>query len=111
MGLRRECPLATDSVDRAIAGSRGEPGTGIRRSTLTWPPFRGDRERLLGGVLGKVEVAEEADQVRKDAAPLVTEDVVDQLSTRGRISTAPFRAAGTVAANSSASSRFGTSIR
>jgi hypothetical protein len=32
----------------------------------------------LGGLLGKVEVAEEADQVGEDAAPLVAEDLVEQ---------------------------------
>jgi hypothetical protein len=35
------------------------------------------RERFLGGLLGEVEVAEEADQCRDDAAPLLAEDVLE----------------------------------
>ena len=100
---------------RSIARFRAvvvEPGARIGRRALARPPFRGDRERLLGGVLGEIEVTEEADQVRNHATPLVAEDVVRQRSTSGRTSTAPpFLAAGMAAANSSASSRFGTSIR
>jgi hypothetical protein len=41
------------------------------------PALRGDRKRLLGGFLGEVEVAEEADQRREDAAPLVAEDLLE----------------------------------
>jgi hypothetical protein len=37
----------------------------------------GDRERFLGGFLGEVEVAEEADQAGEDAAPLVAEDLLE----------------------------------
>jgi hypothetical protein len=35
------------------------------------------RERFLGGLLGQVEVAEEADQGGEDAPPLVAEDLRD----------------------------------
>jgi len=41
------------------------------------PALRGDRERLLVGFLGEVEVAEEADQAGEDAAPLVAEDLLE----------------------------------
>jgi hypothetical protein len=46
--------------------------------------------RLLDGVLGAIEVAEEPDQ-GSDNAPLVAEDVLDQAwrSSTGRISIAP----------------------
>jgi hypothetical protein len=37
------------------------------------PALRRDREGLLRGLLGEVEVAEEADQGGKDAPPLVAE--------------------------------------
>ena len=55
------------------------------------PPLGGDREGLLRGFLGEVEVAEEADQRSEDAAPLVAEDLVEDRyhSTIGRTSTAP----------------------
>ena len=50
-------------------GLTGVPSRGQR--------LRGDRKRLLGGLLGEVEVAEEADQVGQDAAPLVAEGLVE----------------------------------
>ena len=37
----------------------------------------GGGERLLSGLLGEVEVAEEADQAGEDAPPLVAEDLVE----------------------------------
>jgi hypothetical protein len=37
----------------------------------------GGGERVLGGLLGELEVAEEADQCREDASPLVAEDLVE----------------------------------
>jgi hypothetical protein len=46
--------------------------------TLAGPPLRRDRERLLGGLLGEVDVAEEADQGREDPPPLALEDLLDQ---------------------------------
>ena len=60
------------------------------------PALTGDCEGGLGGFLGEVEVAEEADEGGEDAAPLVAEDALDQRSTTGRTSIAPpSRAAGT----------------
>ena len=86
------------------------------RCPVPGPPLGRDRERLLGGVLGEVEIAQDADQGRQDAAPLAPEDLLDQkassagTSTNGRTSTAPPSAtAGIRRANSSASSRSGAS--
>jgi hypothetical protein len=42
------------------------------------PALGGDRERVLGGLFGEPEVAEEADQVRQDAPPLIPEYLLDQ---------------------------------
>ena len=78
------------------------------------PALGGDREGLLRGFLGEVEVAEEADQRSEDAAPLVPEDGVElaQRSTTGRTSTAPpRRAAGMRDATSIAASRSSASNR
>jgi hypothetical protein len=50
----------------------------VLRRPLTGPPLGRDRKRLLGGLLGEVYVAEEADQGREDPAPLALEDLVDQ---------------------------------
>ena len=41
--------------------------------TPSWATLRGDRERLLDGVLGEVEVAERADQDRDRAPELLPE--------------------------------------
>jgi hypothetical protein len=41
------------------------------------PPLGRNREGVLGGFLGEVEVAEEADQAGKDAAPLVPKDLLE----------------------------------
>jgi hypothetical protein len=49
----------------------------VRGHALARPPLGRDRERVLRGFLGEVEVAEEADQGREDAAPLVAEDLLE----------------------------------
>jgi hypothetical protein len=83
-------------------------------NAVAWPPAGSDGERLLRGLLGEIEVAEEADQVGEDAAPLLSKDLLEQryLSTSGRTSIAPpIRAAGIRAAISSAASRSSPSTR
>jgi hypothetical protein len=78
-------------------------GTAVAR-----PALGSDRERLLRGLLGEVEVAEEADQRSEDASPLVPEDLAENRyrSTSGRTSTPPpMLAAGILAASSIAASR------
>ena len=59
---------------RAVVTSqaRGLSGVPVAR-----PALGGDRERLLGGLLGELEVAEEADQGGEDATPLVAEDLLE----------------------------------
>jgi hypothetical protein len=112
--LLGERALAAQAVDRAIPGGDRQPRARIRRDAVARPALGGNRERLLGGLLGEIEVAEEADQAGEDAAPLVAEDLLEQRyrSTRGRTSTAPpIRAAGIRAAISSAASRSSTSSR
>ena len=71
-------PLASDAVDGAVAPGGHQPGHRVLRRPLARPPLGGDRERLLGGLLGEVDVAEEADQGREDPAPLALEDLLDQ---------------------------------
>src|SRR5919198_3162476 len=113
-GLLGERALAAQAVDRAVAGRDRQPGARVGRRPVPGPALGCARERLLGGVLGEVEVAEEADQVGEDAAPLVAENLLEQryLSTSGRTSIAPpIRAAGIRAAISSAASRSSASTR
>src|SRR5262249_17790647 len=108
LGLAGKGALAADPVDRSIAGGRDQPGRRVARRSLARPAFDGGGERVLEGVLGKLEVAEDADQGREDAAPLLADDLFElcQCSTTGRTSIAPpVRATGILAATSIASSR------
>jgi hypothetical protein len=41
------------------------------------PALGGHGERFLGGLLGEIEVAEEADQAGEDAAPFLPEDLLE----------------------------------
>jgi hypothetical protein len=112
--LRGERAVAAEAVDRSVAPCRNEPRTRLGRYAVLRPALRGDRERLLSGILGQVEVAQKRDEARKDAAPLVTEDLLEQgyPSMIGRTSTAPpIRAAGIRAANAVAASRSPASSR
>jgi hypothetical protein len=53
--------IAPDPVDRAVASGRDEPRAGAGGSTFARPPLCRDRERVLSGFLGEVEVAKKAD--------------------------------------------------
>jgi hypothetical protein len=75
--LRRKGPVAANAVDCAVARRGQEPGARVVGRSFARPALGGDRERLLGGFLGEVEVAEEADQRCEDAAPLVAKDLVE----------------------------------
>jgi hypothetical protein len=79
-GLRGERAVAADAVDRAVARRRQQPGARVGGRAVAGPALGGGREGLLGGFLGEVEVAEEADQDGEDAAPLVAEDLLEQRS-------------------------------
>ena len=80
----------------------------MRGRSLARPALGRDREGVLRGFLGELEVAEEADQAREDAAPLVAEGLLEDRYDpfSGRTSTAPpSRAAGMRDASSIAASR------
>ena len=76
--LLGERAVAAQAVDRAVAGGDRQPGARVGRRAVARPALGRDRERLLRGLLGEVEVAEEADQGGEDAAPLVAEDLLEQ---------------------------------
>ena len=103
--LGREGPLSPDAVDGAVARHGDEPAGRVGRHAVARPAFDRDGERILKGVLGEVEIAEDADQGREDAVALVAEDALDHRSTSGRTSTEPpIRAAGIRDATSRAAS-------
>src|SRR5262245_10834866 len=59
--------LAAQAIDRAIAGGGDDPTRRGWRQSVDGPALEGDGERILDGFLGKVDVAEEADQDRNGA--------------------------------------------
>ena len=79
LGLPLEDLLATDPVDRAVAGSRDDPGSRSTRQSLARPALERGRERVLHGVLGELEVAEDAREDAHGTAPLLPEDALDVL--------------------------------
>jgi hypothetical protein len=110
----RQRAIPADAVDCAVAGGGQQPGAGAGRNTVAWPTLGCDGKRLLRGFLGEIEVAEEADEGRNDATPVVAKDLVEDRyrSTTGRTSTAPpMRAAGIREASSIAASRSSASNR
>jgi hypothetical protein len=106
--LRGERAIPADAVDRAVARGRHEPRARVGGGAVARPALGGDRESILGGLLGELEVAEEADQGREHAPPLVAEGLLEDgyHSMTGRTSIAPpSRAAGMRDASSIAASR------
>jgi hypothetical protein len=71
--LRRQRAIAANAIDRTSPGRRQQPGAGVGRGSVARPALGGDREGLLRGLLGEVEVAEEADQRSEDTPPLLAE--------------------------------------
>ena len=71
--------LAPEPVDRPVAGRRRDPGAGVVGDAVGGPALQRDRERLLHGLLGEVEVAEDADERRDRPSRLAPEQAVDDL--------------------------------
>src|SRR6185437_6559612 len=108
LGLLLAGAIAADAVDRPVAAGGHQPCPRVGRHPVARPALGGDREGVLRGLLGEVEVAEEANEGRQDAAPLVAEDLLEDQdhSTIGRTSIAPpSRAAGMRPASAIAASR------
>jgi len=74
--LSEDAPAA-NPVNRAVPRGHEEPGARVLWRPVSRPALRCRRERLLGGLLGQVEVAEEADERRDDAAPLLPEGLLE----------------------------------
>jgi hypothetical protein len=107
-GLGRQGAIPADAVHRPVPRRDEQPRPGVARHAVAGPPGRGDGKGLLSGLLGDVEVAEEADQGGEHPPPVLAERLVEPAhhSMTGRTSTAPpIRAAGTRAASSMAASR------
>jgi hypothetical protein len=119
LGLPLERTAAPDLIHGSVAGGREDPGAGILGGAFAGPASEGRRECILEGVLGELEVAEDADEDRQAATPLLPEDGLDYAGLAsagicmiGRTSTLPGgTAAGIFDAHSIASSIDSTSIR
>src|SRR6187551_1823748 len=114
LGLPLKRAVTADPVDCPVSSRRQQPGARPVGRPFHGPALQRDRGRVLEGVLGEVEVAEDADQACENAPPLGAEDALElvQCSTTGLTSMAPpVRAAGILAANASASSRLSHSTR
>ena len=75
--LALERPPPPDLIDGAIPRRGDQPGRRVGRLALARPALRGRRERLLSGLLGEIEVAEEADEGRENTAPVLTEGLFE----------------------------------
>src|SRR2546425_2941639 len=81
--LRQRCvePGApAHAVDGLEAAGRDEPRPRVGGYAVTRPALHGSREGVLQRLLGHVEVAQQADQRREDAARVGAVDCVHQLT-------------------------------
>jgi hypothetical protein len=71
-----------DPVERAVARRRDDPRRGVVRQALPWPALDGGEERVLDGLLGAVEIAEDAGQNGDRPSRLASEQAVDNNGLR-----------------------------
>jgi hypothetical protein len=77
LGLPCEGALSPEAVDRAVAGGREDPGGRVLRASALRPPLERRGERVLDGVLGPLEVAQETSEDGDGTTPFVAEDALD----------------------------------
>jgi len=76
--------LATDAIERPVAGDRRQPRAGTIGNPVSRPPIQCGRQRVMQHVLGELEVAEDSDQCGKDTRRLVAKHVRDCAANRLR---------------------------
>jgi len=81
--LLAERPFAPEPVDRAVARGRGDPRAGVVGDPALGPHAHRLGERVLDGVLGEVEVAQDPDQRGDRSSLLRSEQAVDDARGRG----------------------------
>ena len=79
-----EPPAAAQSIDRPVACGRRDPGARVVRYAAGRPHLERRDERLLDGLLGEIEVAEDANERRDRPARFLAEQAVDDLAGGGR---------------------------
>jgi hypothetical protein len=75
--LLAQGPFAAQPVDRLVPGDAGDPCARVRRYAVARPALQGDEERLLNGLLGRLEVAQDANEGGDRPSRLVPEQTVD----------------------------------
>jgi hypothetical protein len=75
--LRRQAAIAADAVYGPVACGGDQPARRVGGRTIARPSGGGNGKGVLGGLLGEVEVAEEADQGSEDLAPPVAENLLE----------------------------------
>ena len=70
--------LPADPVEALAPRRRQQPGAGAIGDSLPRPVLQGLDQRLRDELLGQVEVAEVADQARREPARLLSEDTLQQ---------------------------------
>ncbi len=109
---RRACARAGSRSIARLRAVTMSHAPGFSGDAVARPALGREREGLLRGLLGEVEVAEEADEGGEHPPPLLAKGLLDQRSTSARTSIAPpRRAAGIRAASSIAASRSSASSR
>jgi hypothetical protein len=75
-----EFGAAAHGVDALESAGGDQPGTGIGGDALARPLLDGGGKGVVKGFFGEIEIAEEADECRKNAAGFGAVDVFDNLS-------------------------------
>src|SRR5437762_7306136 len=70
--------LPTDAIDGPVSSGRDQPSDRVVRCPVSRPALGGRGKSFLCGLLGELEVAEEADQGRQYPAPVLPEDGLEQ---------------------------------
>jgi hypothetical protein len=83
--LLAKSDLPAHAVDRLVASDIDEPGARIGRRIFAGPSFERHRESILQRILGKIEIADEADQRGQRTARLVTEYLFDLARGNGAL--------------------------
>jgi hypothetical protein len=76
-GLGRQRAVAAKAVDCPVTRCSRQPGARIGWDPVARPALGSDRERLLRGFLGEIEVAEKANQRGQNSAPLLAEEELE----------------------------------
>ena len=79
LALVEEAGIAAQTIDRLVAAGADQPGARIGRQSVLRPLRERGGEGVLHGLLGQLEIAEQADQRGQYAATLVAEQQLDPI--------------------------------